>query len=148
VQPAIAVIAPVDQHDKPVPESVATNIVIGILGQTRTVSAGPGSPSGVQTGKSDPLGEMVSVNLELAGLKDQPVLLSWSIFHEGSHTNLFGKWLDGQFVAFRLVATTNDDTATLQMWIPLPKLAGPFFAELSLTTENAGLASAASGPFD
>ena len=85
--------------------------------------------------------------MELAGLRDQPVLLSWSIFQEGSHTSLFGKWLS-DFVTYRLEATTNDDTGTLEMWIPLPKLNGPFFVHLSLTADGAGLASADSGPFD
>jgi hypothetical protein len=93
------------------------------------------------------LGELISVNVELAGLRDQPVLLSWSIFQEGSHTSLFGKWLS-DFVTYRLEATTNDDTGTLEMWIPLPKLNGPFFVHLSLTADGAGLASADSGPFD
>jgi hypothetical protein len=81
--------------------------------------------------------------MELAGLRGQPVFLSWSIFQDGGHTSLFGKWLNN-FVAYRLEATTNDDTGTLEMWIPLPKLPGPFFIHLSLAPYGARLASLAS----
>ena len=89
----------------------------------------------------------MSVKVELAGLRGQPVFLSWSIFQKGGQTNLFGKWLS-DFAAYRLEATTNDATGTLKMWIPLPKLPGPYFIHLSLTTDGASLASTNSGPFD
>jgi hypothetical protein len=94
------------------------------------------------------LGELVSVNVELAGLRGQPVLLAWSIFQQRDKINPFGKWLGGDFVVDRLEATTNDDSTALEMWIPLPKLLGPFIIRLSLSTEGADLASADSGPFD
>ena len=214
---------PLAPQGQPVPSAVAAGDLIGILGQTRTVSAGPGSQNGAPGGQGGtpgnrgsqggtpgnpgsqggtpgnpgsqggtpgnpgsqggtpgnpgsqggtpgnpgsqggtpgnpgsqggtpgsrrvPLGELVSVNLELVGLRGQPILLSWSIFQEGSQANLFGKWLS-DFASYRLEATTNDDTGTLEMWIPLPKQHGPFFIHLSLTTDGVGLASADSGPF-
>jgi hypothetical protein len=93
------------------------------------------------------LGELVNVSLELTGLRNRPVFLSWSIFQKGGHTNLFGKWLNN-FVAYRLEATTNDDTGTLEMWIPLPRVPGPYFIHLSLTTGGASLASMNSDLFD
>ncbi len=152
--PQLVFITPVNSHDVPVSAVAAASSIIGILGQTRTVNAPPSGPSGAPSGPSgapnaqkDPLGELVNVNLELVGLRGQPVLLSWSIFQGGSHTNLFGKWLR-DFAAYRLEATTNDDTATLEMWIPLPKLPGPYFIHLSLTTDGVGLASANSDMFD
>ena len=106
----------------------------------------PGSQSGTPGNKQVPLGELVSVNLELVGLRGQPVLMSWSIFQKGNHTDLFAKWRS--FAAYRLEATTNDDTGTVEMWIPLPKLHGPFFIHLTLTAGGSGLASADSGPFN
>ena len=129
-----------------VPPFVAANRLIGILGQTQTVGGAPSNNSGAPSNKRDALGELVSVNMELAGLRGQPVFLLWSIFQEGGHTSLFGKWLNN-FVAYRLEATTNDDTGTVEMWIPLPKLPGPFFIHLSLTTDGASIASADSNPF-
>ena len=140
--PELVIVTTVNSHDKPVSSAAAASSIIGILSQTRTASG----PSGAPKAQQDPLGEQVNVNLELVGLRGQPVLLSWSIFQAGSHTNLFGKWL-GDFVADRLEATTNDDTGTLAMWIPLPKLPGPFFIHLILTTDGASLASADSSPF-
>jgi hypothetical protein len=152
--PQLVFITPVDSHDVPVSAVAAASSIIGILGQTRTVNAPPSGPSGAPSGPSGapnaqkvPLGELVNVNLELVGLRGQPVLLSWSIFQGSSHTSLFGKWLR-DFAAYRLEATTNDDTAALEMWIPLPKLPGPYFIHLSLTTDSVGLASANSGMFD
>ena len=140
--PALVIVTTVNSHDKPVSSAAAASSIIGILSQTRTASG----PSGAPKAQQDPLGEQVNVNLELVGLRGQPVLLSWSIFQAGSHTNLFGKWL-GDFVADRLEATTNDDTGTLAMWIPLPKLPGPYFIHLSLTADGAGLASVNSDTF-
>ena len=137
----------VDPSGGLVPPVVAAIRLIGILGQTQTVSGTPSNNSGTPSNKRDPLGELVSVNMELAGLRGQTVFLSWSIFQEGGHTSLFGKWLNN-FVAYRLEATTNDDTGSLEMWIPLPKLPGPFFIQLSLTTDGASIASTDSSPFD
>jgi hypothetical protein len=141
----IVIVTPVDKHDHPVPQAVVAKSIIGILGQTKTVLS---SQSGTPSSKRDPFGELVSVNLELVGLRGQPVLLAWSIFQQGNKTNPFEKWLGGDFVVDRLEATTNDDTAALEMWIPLPKVPGPFVIRLSLTTDGADLASADSGPFD
>ena len=110
-------------------------------------SGGPGKQSRGPSNQIEPLGELVNVNVELSGLQGRPVFLSWSIFQKGGQSNLFGKWLS-DFVAYRLEATTNDDTGTLEMWIPLPKQPGPYFIRLTLTTGDASLASMNSGLFD
>jgi hypothetical protein len=72
--------------------------------------------------------------------------LSWSIFQKNGPNHLSGKWL-GNFVFYRLVATTDDDTGTVTMWIPLPKEKGPYFVRLTLVTSDANLDSMTSGPF-
>jgi len=110
-------------------------------------SGAPGSQGSGHNTKWQPLGEIVSVNMELAGLKGRPVFLSWSIFQEGGQNHLPGNWL-GNFVAYRLDETTNDDTGTLEIWIPLPKQPGPYFVQLTMTTGAASLASMNSGSFD
>ena len=166
--PLIVTTVAEDPNGAVVPPVVAANRLIGILGATRTVierpgtqsggpgtqsggpgtqSGGPGTQSGGPGTQSEPLGELVNVNVELSGLRGQPVLLLWSIFQKGGQSNLFGKWLS-DFVAYRLAATTNDDTGTLEMWIPLPKQPGPYFIHLTLTTSGANLASMNSGLFD
>jgi len=115
-----------------------------------TVSPGGGgtvSPGGGGTGgRWQPLGELVSVNLELAGLKGQTVVLSWSIYPENGSTSLPEKWV-GNFVAYQLVATTDDDTGTVDMWIPLPRQQGPYFVRATLALGDTDLASMTSGPF-
>jgi hypothetical protein len=94
------------------------------------------------------LGELINVNLELAGLQGQPVILSWSIFQKDGQNHLPRSWL-GNFAAYRLEGTTGDDTGTLEMWIPLPKQHGPYFVHLALTTTGGdSLASMDSGLFD
>jgi hypothetical protein len=109
-------------------------------------SGGPGNQGNGPTPKRQPLGELIGVNLELAGLRGQPVYLSWSIFQQSGPSHLSEKWL-GNFVAYRLEATTDDDTGTLEMWIPLPKHRGPYFIRLTLSTGSASLTSTNSGPF-
>ena len=108
--------------------------------------SGPGNQGGGPSPKRQPLGELIGVNLELAGLQGQPVYLSWSIFQQRGTGHLSEKWL-GNFVAYRLEATTNDDTGTLEMWVPLPRHRGPYFIQLTLSTGSASLASMKSGPF-
>ena len=111
-------------------------------------TGGPGNQNTGTSTKRQPLGELISVNLELAGLQGQPVFLSWSIFQKDGQNQLSANWL-GNFVAYRLEETTSDDTGTLEMWIPLPKQHGPYSVHLTLTTASGdSLASMNSGPFD
>ncbi len=109
-----------------------------MLRHTRTVTSPHKAP--------EPVGELVSVNLELIGLKGQPVFLSWSIYQVGGKVNLYGDWLRN-FVAYRLQATTDDDTGSVMMWVPLPKTPGPYFLRLTLSTGNTSLASDDTGTF-
>jgi hypothetical protein len=129
-----------------VPPEVAAKRIIGVLGHTQTVSETPNNQNSGSRNEREPLGELISLNMELVGLRGQPVFLSWSIFQAGGHNNLFGRWLNN-FVAYRLVATTDDDTGSLDMWIPLPKVTGPYFIRLNLTSGGADLASTDSDPF-
>lgn len=137
-----------EQNGKNRSPSEAANVVANVLNDTQTVPAPArtGSQGAGHNARRQPLGELVSVNMELAGLQGQPVFLSWSIFQESGHNRLFGKWLSN-FVAYRLEATTENDTGTLEMWIPLPKPPGPYFIRVSLSSDGASLTSMDSGPF-
>jgi hypothetical protein len=57
----------------------------------------------------------VTADLELAGLRGKPVLLSWSMWQQGGNKRLYGDWLNRN-LAYRLEATTDRDT-TLDLWI-------------------------------
>jgi hypothetical protein len=135
-----------DQNGKEVTPAVAAKRLTELLADTRNINVGPRTQKG-SGNKKDLLGELVSINFELTGLRDKPVYLKWYIFQEGGQSHLFGKWVDN-FVAYRLEATTDDDTGTLEMWIPLPKVPGPYFLDFSLTTGGAPLVSADSDPFN
>lgn len=137
----IVVVNSTDANGEQVTPAVAAQRLVDLLADTQTSGAGHSGS------KEDLLGELVSVNFELSGLRGKPVYLKWYIFQKGSQSHLFGKWVDN-FVAYRLEATTDDDTGTLQMWIPLPKAPGPYFLDFSLTAGGASLASADSGLFD
>jgi len=117
----------------------AAKRVVGLLGGTRIEKT---------ANRREPLGELVSVNVELVGLRDRPVFLLWSIFQKSGQgqTRLFGKWLS-DFVAYRFEATADDATATQQMWIPLPKVPGPYLIHLSLVAGTSLLADAWSDSF-
>ena len=63
--------------------TVAASRIVGVLSNTRTASGAGNSQSG-QDNQSEPLGELVSINMELEGLKGQPVFLSWEIFQQAA----------------------------------------------------------------
>jgi hypothetical protein len=133
-----------DSKGNEVPPDVAAKRLTEVLTDTRNVVSnkkGQGSE-----GNRDLLGELISVDFQLEGLRDKPIFLKWLIFQKGGQNHLFGNWAT-HFVAYRLEATTEDDTGTLEMWIPLPKVPGPYFLQLDLSTERAGLASAESDLF-
>jgi hypothetical protein len=92
-------------------------------------------------------GELISVDMRARGLQGQSLNLSWSIFPQNQAHHLSGKWLHS-YNAYRLEPTTNDDTGSLEIWVPLPEQPGPYFVRLILTTDGEGLASAESGLFD
>jgi hypothetical protein len=57
------------------------------------------------------------------------------------------RWLNRN-LAYRLEATTDRDTTSLDLWVPLPRSPGPYFIRVNLTAADATLASADSQPFD
>jgi hypothetical protein len=133
-----------DEKGNPVPPDVAAERVIKLLSQVRRTTGE--QPSGEKP-KGEPLGVVVSTNLELVGLRGKPVLLSWSMWQQGGKKRLFGNWLNTN-LAYRLVATTDHDTGTLDMWVPLPKAPGSYFIRVKLTADRSPLASADSTLFD
>ena len=128
-----------DEKGNPVPPDVAAERVIKLLSQVRRTSG--------EKPKGEPLGVVVNTNLELVGLRGKPVLLSWSMWQQGGKKRLFGNWLNTN-LAYRLVATTDHDTGTLDMWVPLPKAPGSYFIRVKLTADRSPLASADSSLFD
>lgn len=98
------------------------------------------------TGQSEPLGVVVAVDVELTGLRNEPVRLSWSMWQRGGAHRLHGEWLNTN-LAYHLTATSNRDTASLDFWIPLPPEPGPYFIRSILTSDGNTIASIDSEPF-
>lgn len=124
-----------DLEGNPVAPGVAAERVIKVLKDART------------TRRKEPLGVVVSVDVELAGLRGKPVFLSWSMWQQSGDTRLYGKWLNRN-LAYRLEATTDRDTTTFDLWVPLPKPPGPYFIRIQLTANGSARASTDSQPFD
>jgi hypothetical protein len=125
---------------------VAAERLVELLRNTR--AGGDGSPAGDGSSAREPLGVLVTVNLELIGLRDQEVQLTWSMLAaRGAHKRLYGDWLNDN-LAYRLKAGSNRDTAFQYIWIPLPKPPGPYYVRVELTADGAPLKSEASDPFD
>lgn len=144
----------VDTEGNPVAPAVAAERVVELLRDARSTGGEKpegekpeGEKPGGEKPKGEPLGVVVSADLELAGLRGEPVLLSWSMWQQGGKKRLYGNWLNSN-LAYRLKATTDRDTTTLDLWVPLPKSRGPYFIRVSLTAAGSVLASADSPPFD
>lgn len=122
----------------PEPVVVAEELV-DLFEQVRTVEDDPGN--------AEPLGVVVATDMELSGLRDQQVMLSWSIWPRDGEARLFGQWLATN-PAYRLEATTDRDTGSLDVWIPLPREPGPYIVRMALARDGTNLASAETEPFD
>jgi hypothetical protein len=125
---------------EPVEPAVAAERVLQVLHDARTTQSTGEEPP-------EPLGVVVSSDVELIGLRGTPVTLSWEMWQTGGAVRLHGDWLNSN-LAYRLQAVTDHDTVTIDMWVPLPKPPGPYFVRVDINSGNTRLASADSEPFD
>jgi hypothetical protein len=126
----------VNADGKPAPPEVAVERVLKVLDDARIAGGG-----------KEPIGAVVSVDLALVGLRGKPVMLSWSMWQPVGGTRLHGKWLNNN-LAYQLQATTERDSTTVDLWVPLPLAAGPYFIRAELGTQASLLAAKDSEPFD
>ncbi|GIE94391.1 hypothetical protein [Paractinoplanes rishiriensis] len=94
----------------------------------------------------EPLGVVIAVNVDLGGLRGKPVLLSWSMWQDGTGKRLFGDWLN-HHLAYELTAETEHDTTGGDFWIPLPAVKDSYFIRAWLTRDDAVLATVDSPSF-
>ena len=140
---AMGVLASNTAADGVAPEDAAEQIAALLREARRTGAQDPGG--GLPGG--EPLGVVVGADIELIGLRDRPVLVSWEMWQQGGGTRLYGEWLNTN-LAYRLEAKTDHDSTTVDLWVPLPEPPGPYFIRLLLTAEESPLASADSEPFN
>jgi hypothetical protein len=94
----------------------------------------------------EPLGVVVTADIELIGLRHRPVMLTWQMWQLGGQVRLYDEWLNKN-LAYVLEATTDHQTRAVDLWVPLPKEPGPYFIRLLLTAEQSPLASEDSEAF-
>jgi len=133
------VLTPDAPGDVAVSAADAARHIATVLKETRT---------GTQQsdGKAEPLGVRISVNIELTGLRDKQLALTWSVFKRSGYAPLPDEWLRA-FYSYRLKASTDHDTGTVDFWVPIPKAAGKYFVSVVLTKDGTQLHSAESPDF-
>jgi hypothetical protein len=89
--------------------------------------------SEAKDGKKDPLGWVVAVNLEVDGLEDVPLLLTWSL--DGLDVPV--SWA-ADSVAYRVTATTAHDAGSVEVWVPDLEKPGTYNVNLKLALESDG----------
>jgi hypothetical protein len=125
-----------DQSGKIVPPEEAAKRVLQVLHDARQVE-----------GSTEPVGVVVSADVELNGLRGKTVSLTWSMWQTEGKTRLHGQWLN-ENLAYNLRPTTGKDTTTVDLWVPLPPGAGTYVIHGDLSTAGAPLASDQSEPFN
>ena len=100
---------------------------------------------GAKKTSQDAVGVVLTVNVELTGLRGRPTILSWSIWQREGRHRLPSEWLGRNFVA-SLTPTSDRVTASVDYWVPLPESAGTYLVRSSLHVGDDTLASEDSTP--
>jgi hypothetical protein len=84
-------------------------------------------------GKKDALGWVVNVNLDVRGLQQVALLLTWSL--DGLDVPV--SWSAAQ-VAYRLIPTTAHDSGSISVWVPVLATPGVYNVNVALAYESDG----------
>jgi hypothetical protein len=98
-------------------------------------------------GRVDPVGMRATVSLEIEGMRGRTLALYWRLSPAPGGTALPTEWAT-PVPACRLVPGTDLDTASIDVWIPLPDSPGPFLLDFYVATESAALTSYRTEVFD
>ena len=130
----------VSEEGDPLPPEEAARNLAARLEQVRSVPT---------EGGRDPLGVRVTVDLEMEGLRGENLLLYWRLLPAGGTTPVPDVFAQAT-PAFRLTPGSELDSATLDVWVPLPEAPGPYAVDLLVMHEapSAPLESFRSEPFD
>ena len=131
VQPVPGLTPIVDDQGRPLPPAVSAAKLAARLNAGRSV------PFQAKSAKLDPVGALVTVNVEFEGLRGQSLLLFWRLFPADGALPLPKGWWKTT-VAYRLTPGTDHDSASLDMWVPLPKARGPYTLDVILALESNG----------
>jgi hypothetical protein len=136
----IAIGSAIGPGGEPVDPAVAAERIARVLADARH------GPSATDPGASgpEPLGVVVSTDLDLSGLRGKVLTLSWSMWQEAGEVRLSGDWLNDN-LAYRIEPRTDHATTTLDVWIPMPREPGSYFVRVDL---RSGLTRVDSGESD
>ncbi|MFC5175183.1 hypothetical protein [Nocardioides taihuensis] len=129
---------PVDADGDPVSVDEATREIVRLLVATR-VETSPGS-------EGEPVGELVSADVELTGLRGESVDVLWSMFGRSARGPLPPAW-QGSHLAYRLHPSSDHDTGSVSLWVPVPRAPGKYVIQLELRVDGAALDTADTRPF-
>lgn len=123
----IAIGSAISPSGDPVEPAVAAEQIAKILADARH------TPSAADPTISDPepLGVVVSTDLNLSGLRGEVLSLSWSMWQDAGHIRLSGDWLNDN-LAYRIEPRADHATTTLDVWIPMPREPGSYFVRVDL----------------
>lgn len=85
-----------------------------------------------------PVGVVVTIRVELDGLRGKHVALQWQLWPVDGKSALFAPWLSPRSGPV-FTATTDADGAGYSFWIPLPKQRGLYAIHLALLLGNSDL---------
>jgi hypothetical protein len=95
----------------------------------------------------EPLGVVVSTELDLSGLRGKVLTLSWSMWQEAGDIRLSGDWLNDN-LAYRIEPRSDHATTTLDVWIPMPREPGAYFVRVDLRSGPTRIDSGESERFE
>ena len=88
------------------------------------------------SGQEQPVGVTVNYKVTLTGFRGRIAVVRWALYSRAGR-KIPHPWLKSQ-VASRLKGEAERDTATPQIWVPLPKGEGPFFVRLEVFDDEVG----------
>ena len=118
-----------------VPPEEAVRRLVEVLSDVRKT---PVSAKGQR--KSEPLGVTVRANVQLEHAKGRSVRIFWELSDaaDGQIQALSSTWLRGH-AAYRVVATSDRDSGSFKIWVPVPVRKGDYLLTLYARTKGGGL---------
>lgn len=114
----------VDEQGAFVPPAEAASALAEALSEVEVVESDQGK---------DPAGWTLAVRLDLEGLANRPMLLSWSL----DGRDIPEAWRN-ENLAYTVTATTPHDAGVAQVWIPNLERAGPYNVNIRLSFASEG----------
>jgi hypothetical protein len=136
----IAIGNAIGPNGEPVDPAVAAEQIAKVLADARR------APS-TSDPDPEPLGVVVSTDLDLTGLRGKVLALSWSMWQEAGDIRLSGDWLNDN-LAYRIKPQSDHTTTTLDVWIPLPREPGSYFVRVDLRSGATRIDSGESERFE